>query len=426
MSMRRLRRRAFISSLVLLFVGRAIADDWLQWGGPGEGFTVQGPGLAESWPPGGPRLLWERRLGQGYSAVLRKGDRLVTLYRDGDEEVVVSLDARTGATLWEHRDKPILWPEMSRTFGLGPNATPLLAGDRVIAIGISGRMRCLDLGSGRLLWELDLPGAFGRLKRVEEYGYSGSPLSIDGAVIVLVGGEQASVVALDPKDGSVRWKARPGGVSYAPPAIVRLAGREQYIYFEPEGVVALDPATGTLLWTSPIQFNNGNHLTPVVPCDDTHVWIGSQFETGGGRLLEITRRGDGLSARQVWFDPSMSSSHWPLVRTGELIYGSIGGNSMSQLTAFHWRTGKVAWKQAGYHKAQSLWADGKLLFLDQKGQLVLGKATADGFRELARVQIAKPHAWTLPTLVGTTLYVRDQEKILALDLGQQGPSLQRP
>jgi outer membrane protein assembly factor BamB len=193
---------------------------------------------------------------------------------------------------------------------------------------------------------------------------------------------------------------------------------DQYVYFEPEGVAALDPRSGASLWASPIEFDNGNHLTPVVTCDEQHLWVGSQFDSGGGRLLQINREAGRWSARQLWFAASMQASHWPLIRAGEIIYGSIGGNSRSQLTAFRWKTGEVVWKQPGYHKAQALWADGKLLFLDESGQLVLGRATPGGFEPLAQAAIARPKAWSLPTLVGSTLYVRDQEKIMALDLGR--------
>ena len=410
-----------LTCLALLAAGHAAGADWLQWGGPAGDYTVPSAPLAENWPPGGPKRLWERTLGPGYSSILAKGDTLVTMYRAGNDEVVVALGAATGTTRWAHRDQPVLWEEMTREFGVGPNATPLIIGDRVVAIGISGRMRCLDLESGRLLWQRDLPADFGRRKRVEEYGYSGSPIAFDGAVIALVGGDQAAVVAFDPKNGSTRWKSRPGGVSYAPPSIVRLAGEDQYVYFEPEGVAALDPRTGALLWTAPIEFNNGNHLTPVVQCDEHHLWVGSQFQTGGGRLLEITRQAERWSARQLWFAAAMQTSHWPLIRVGEFIYGSIGGNSRSQLTAFRWKTGEVVWKRPGYHKAQALWADGKLLFLDESGQLVLGKATPGGFEPLAQARITEPISWSLPTLVGSTLYVRDQARIMALDLGSQPP-----
>lgn len=254
----------YFVAFVVLLSRPSLAEDWLQWGGPNGDFTVETKGLAEKWPADGPRQLWKRPLGDGYSSVLCKGGQLFTAYRDGDDGVVVSLDAQTGATNWEHRYSRTLWPEMRPHFGTGPNATPLIVGDRIMSISIDGRMRCLSLASGKLLWEHNLPAEFGRRERVEEYGYSGSPLLYKGTVIVLVGGDEHGVVAFDPGDGSVVWKSEPGGISYAAPAITTLAGQDLYIYFSPEAVSGIDPSTGKSLWKSPIEFANGNHLTPVI------------------------------------------------------------------------------------------------------------------------------------------------------------------
>ena len=246
-----------------------------------------------------PIQLWKRTLGSGYSSILHEDGWLFTMFRDGDEEVVVALDATTGATRWEQRSTPTMWPEMTPAFGLGPNAKPLIFGDRLFAIGIDGHLHCLDKTSGKVLWSHELPTEFGRRKRVEEYGYSASPLRYRDTIIVQVGGDQHAVVAYD-TNGSIVWKSDPGGVSYAPATLTKLAGRDQFIYFSPEGVNGLDPKTGRTLWHWPIEFNNGNHLTPIIQCDDHHIWVGSQFPTGGGRLLKITPGTETMGVEQMW------------------------------------------------------------------------------------------------------------------------------
>ncbi len=411
--------RRYIFLLAVLSVsGPGLAEEWLQWGGPNGDFTVDAAGLAEEWPAEGPRQLWKRPLGDGYSSILYKDGTLFTLYRDGEHEVVVALDAETGKTGWEHRYPRKLWPDFRKSFGFGPNSTPLILGDRILSVGVSGQMRCLDVTTGELSWEHDLPAKFGRRKRVEEWGGSVSPMPYDGAAITLVGGDGHAVVAFDPEDGSAVWKSEPGGVSYAQTTITRLAGRDQFIYFEPEGLVALDPATGRTLWRSAIEFNNGNHLTPIVKCDESHIWVGSQFDSGGGRLLEITRRGDALAAEQHWYHSKLQASHWTLIRLGDHIYGSTGGNRVSFLTAFKWKTGEVAWRERGFHKAQALYADGKLLFLDESGDLTLAKISPQGPEVFATARVTESVSWTLPTLVSTKLYLRDRKNVLALDLAK--------
>ena len=98
---------------------------WTQYGGPGQAFTVSGKGLAETWPPGGPPLLWRRDLGEGYSSILADAGRLYTMYRAGRREHVVCLDAKTGKTLWDHAYNSGPQEGHYAKFGSGPESTPL-------------------------------------------------------------------------------------------------------------------------------------------------------------------------------------------------------------------------------------------------------------------------------------------------------------
>ncbi len=402
--------------LTLFFCQQVKSQNWLQWGGPNGDFTVESKGLAEKWPAAGPKHLWKRPLGLGYSAILYKDGRLFTMYSKDDNEIIISLDAKTGDTIWEYSYARELWPEMRMYFGPGPNATPLIVEDRIISIGIAGQVHCLDLASGKLLWKRDLPAEFGRRKRVEEYGYSGSPLRYNNTVIVQVGGNDHSVIAIDSKDGSTVWKSGPGGVSYAQASIQNLAGQDQFIYFSPEGVNGLDPSTGQFLWHWEIPFNNGNHLTPIVKCNENRIWVSSQFNSGGGRLLEITRKEKNMNVKQIWFNSKLRGSCWTLIRIGDFIYGSAGGHNVSFLTAFNWKTEKVVWRKRGFHVAQSLYADNKLIFLDQSGQLTIARISPTSLEVLDTAEVTNSVSWTLPTLVSTKLYVRDKKHILALEL----------
>lgn len=409
---------ATITLAVVLLPAAAAGADWTTWGGPSADFTVKTKGLLDKWPADGPKQLWKRPLGNGYSSILFKDGKLYTTYSTDDEEVVVSLDAGTGGTNWEHSYARKTWDDMSTAFGLGPNATPLIVGDRIISIGIGGQLRCLDLANGKLQWQHDLSKEFGRRKRIEEYGYSASPLLYQSMVIVQVGGDDHAVVAFNPKDGSLAWKSQPGGISYGAASIRKLAGRDQFIYFEPEGVVALDPKNGSLLWRWRIPVDNGNHLTPVVRCDDNHLFVSSQFASGGGRLLNITREGPKFNAKELWFTPKLRASCWTHIKVGDYIYGSAGGHNLSFFAAFDWRTGKIAWRKRAFHMAQCLYAGGKLIILDQDGNLSLATVSPEGYELLGSVKITERVSWTVPTLSGTKLFVRDRKNILALDLDE--------
>jgi len=403
----------------ILIAPSPFAGDWLQWGGPNGDFTVGSEGLADRWPDEGPPLLWKRPLGDGFSSILFEKDRLYTMYRDAEQEVIVCLDAGSGETLWQHRYGRTLWSEQSeyrRSFSKGPNATPLIVGNRLFAVDIAGNLRCLNKKTGKLLWKIDLPQEYGRRTREEEYGYSASPLPYDDFIIVQVGGTDHAVVALKPKDGAVVWKSTAGTVSYAQATLTRLVNRDQFIYFSTVGVESLDPKTGKRLWSFQIPYNNGNHLTPVVRVDDTRIYVSSQSSTGGGRLLKLSDDDGRLVVSQQWFDWTLRGSCWTLIRVGDHIYGSSGDQVVSFMTAFNWRNGAIAWRKRGFHMAQAIYADDKLIFLDQEGRLGLARVSPERFELLGSHQLTDSVSRTLPTLVDGRLYVRDRKQILAVDL----------
>ena len=120
--------------LVPVFLAPTTHAQWTQYGGPGQDFSVEDSGIAERWPDGGPRMIWSRKLGDGYSAILAEADRLYTMYRSGKNEVVISLDAKTGKTLWEYQYESTPLKGIDANYGKGPNATPLLADGRAVRI----------------------------------------------------------------------------------------------------------------------------------------------------------------------------------------------------------------------------------------------------------------------------------------------------
>ncbi len=183
--------------------GAAIAPGWGQWGGAHGDFHVDSSELADEWPAGGPAVLWSRSLGDGYSSILQAGERLFTMYRSGGDEIVVALDQRTGGTLWEFHYSAPPGAGQSAQYGFGPQATPLLVGNRLITMGFTGRMYCLSADKGKMLWKHDFIDEMGGVPQF--YGHAASPIACGGRIIALVGGEGHGVVALNPADGSIAW-----------------------------------------------------------------------------------------------------------------------------------------------------------------------------------------------------------------------------
>ena len=87
------------------------------------------------------------------------------------------------------------------------------------------------------------------------------------------------------------------------------------------------------------------------------------------------------------------------------------------MSSINVRTGQIGWRERGFAKANTVEADGRLVILDEDGMLYLATATPEALVVHASTQLLDRVAWTVPTIVGKTLYVRDKVQILAVNLG---------
>src|SRR5262245_27789126 len=144
-----MKRRSFLLAAGAAAATRPAGVAWTQWGGPHRNFTTEASGLKSSWPSAGPNVIWKRPLGEGYSSPSVENDVLYTMYGRPGQEIVTSLDARTGKTLWEH-STPINFRSDAPEMGNGPYATPLVSWDRIFTAGVDGRLQALDKKTGKL------------------------------------------------------------------------------------------------------------------------------------------------------------------------------------------------------------------------------------------------------------------------------------
>ena len=242
----------------------AAAQEWRQWGGPHRDFIAEATGLAESWPPEGPRVIWSRPLGAGHSAILAGDGRLFTMYRvahgEGGsgpwshKETVIAMAAATGETIWEYSYFSKI-QDFGR--GAGPHATPLLAGEALFTFGTNKELHAFDASTGRLLWSHDLVKAFDAppllIRPMVKPGYGCSPLAYRDTIICQVGGPGQSVMAFRQSDGSVVWKSGNFLTSEAPPRLITVDGQEQLVIFAGQAVHGLLPDTGEVLWGAPAR-----------------------------------------------------------------------------------------------------------------------------------------------------------------------------
>ena len=192
-------------------------------------------------------------------------------------------------------------------------------------------------------------------------------------------------------------------------------GQDQLVVFAQTEVLGLDANGGKPLWRFPCTNRSKTHATSVIWGDDNLLWVATKKD-GGTRVLKLTQKGGKTNVEQVWRSKRINVFHWNSVRVGDYVY-TASGVSQTILLAVNVKTGDIVWRERGFPKTLCLYADNKLILLDENGQLALAKVSPEGFDVLAKVQLTEKVSWTVPTLVGKTLYVRDAKNILALDLG---------
>jgi outer membrane protein assembly factor BamB len=421
MTRRRLLRSLVLGSIIAGSSSLAgqTSPSWTQWGGPRRDFMSDSKGLASSWPASGPKKLWTRPLGEGHSSVLVENGRLYTMYRPTGqgathEEVVAALDAASGKTIWEFK-YPAPTSGIQFDQGLGPHSTPLISGNRVFAASSRSELFALDKATGKRIWSHDFVKEFGA--PLTGRGYSGSPLLYNNTIIVTMGGPDQAVAAFDQATGKLAWKS--GYFVWAPasPILIDVDQQPQLVVFGGDIVTGMDPASGREIWKHSHRTDWGLNISTPVWVADQHLLLISSAYGVGTRALELRQTGGKTTVAEKWHSQRMRVHIGTIIPLGGHAYASSGDFGPAFISAIDLKSGQVAWQDRSFARAQLLYADGKVIVLDEDGVLGLATVSPQGLKVLARASVLQHLAWTPPTLIGTTLYVRDRRTLSAFDLG---------
>jgi len=407
---------ALVAALIALAASAATpVTGWPQWGGPSRNFIAPDAPLAESWPAAGPRTLWRRPLGDGFSAIVSDGTALYTLYRDGDNDVVVALDAADGHTLWETRYTAKFNETCTERLGQAPRAAPLIAGDRLITVSAGAAMNSFDRSTGKLQWTADLlPGSSEAQKPC---GYASSPVVFRNSLISPVGGKGRGVVALDIETGKEKWATQDFMNGYSSPLVIDLDGRPELVVFTAGEVSGLDPESGRLDWTKPHPADYGVNVALPIFGEGNLLFVSSAYN-GGSRVLKLARVGDAVTVQEIWANKRVRIHFGNAVRLGDRVYASNGDFGSAPFAAVDIGTGDMVWRERAIARATLIGVGRHLVILDEDGKLTLATPGESGLTVHAQAQIFSGRSWTVPTLLGTRLYARDRKEIVALELGR--------
>ncbi len=388
----------------------AAAADWPQFLGPTRNGISTETDLLTSWPAKGPPVLWERAVGAGFSGPVVVGPWLILFHRVGDKEVVECLEAATGKSRWK-ADYPTAYRD-DYGKGDGPRSTPLVAGGRVFTLGAEGRLHCLDLNTGKVLWQRALHEDYQVPRNF--FGVGTSPLLEGGLVIVNVGGKGAGVVALDQNTGKEVWRATDQHASYASPVAATIAGTRHLFVFTREGLVSLDPKTGAVRfskrWRSRFQASV-NAATPLVIGD--YLFLSASYNTGAV-LLRVHADG----ADEVWKGDNILSNHYSTsVAYQGFLYGFDGRQEEgARLRCVELKTGKVRWTREPFGCGSLILVGGNLIILAENGDLVSVEATPDAYHEKSRAAVLARPCRAPIALAEGRLFARDERKLVCWDL----------
>lgn len=418
------------------------------------------------WGANGPPVLWEKKVGSGYSAPSVLGRHLVLHHRIQGQEIVECFDAARGDALWRHAYRS----GFADPFGYnnGPRCTPLLTPRFCYTFGAEGRLVCLELETGRLVWQCEtakrwnIPEAF--------FGVGSSPLLEGDKLIVMVGGQpNSTVVALEASTGKVLWEnvgqhtwegARSIGsrgeapyrwsgeeklASYSTPVAATMHGRRHILCLTRQGLVSLDPADGKVnfsRWFQSAVNESVNAMCPVVGED--LVLISAAYYRVGSVLLRV--RPEGTSFEEVWRSPAQKLErdsrgalvppvlevHWntPVLHNG-YVYAFSGRNEPdASFRCVELKSGRLMWSRdegwrshssrqpSVYGRGSAILVEGKLIVLGEGGKLGLFAANPHRAQEISAWQAPQLHypCWAAPVLSRHRLYLRSEDRLLCLDL----------
>jgi len=393
---------------------RTTKNDCVEYRGADRAGVFNGLNWSRDWKSKPPRIVWKQPIGGGWSSFIVVGDFAFTHEQRGGDEAVVCYEWRTGQQRWTHK-YPFRFSE--HWTGDGPRATPTYWDGRIYAFGSNGRLLCLDAGSGGLRWRKDtIPNPFATNCI---FGMVGSPLLVDGKVIVCPGQSGGSVMAYDAKTGESVWSNGDAQASYSSPFVADLAGRKQVLNFNGEGLYSHDLKTGAELWNIPWVSNppeKNNVCQPIVPpasfeSGKSLVFLSSGYGVGCG-LFDIQRQGDRLAPLQRWKNLTIKSKFSCCIQCDGVVYGLDDGI----LTCIDLSTGKRRWKDGRYGYGQFVMVDELLLILSEKGELVLGDADPKQWKECGKIAVLPEFSWSHPVPFGNHVLMRNHREMALVEV----------
>ncbi|MFO1499003.1 MAG: PQQ-binding-like beta-propeller repeat protein [Verrucomicrobiota bacterium] len=380
------------------------SSDWPRWRGSERNGTTAESDWSAAWAKEGPPLLWKASVGIGFSSVSVAGGRVYTMGNTDGMDSVFCCNAADGTLIWKHSYPCGLRPQY---YEGGTSVTPTVDGHSLYTLSKEGHLYCFDSATGDVSWTIRLtqqPGAI-----MPRWGFAGSPLVQDDLLILNAG---SAGMAVAKSNGQIKWFSGKEAAGYATPLPVTIEGRPCVLIFAAKALVCAALEDGSELWRYPwVTKWDLNIADPIVSGDKVFI---STFDRGGA-LLKMSRQG----ATEVWHNQSMANHFSTSVLYEGALYGITGNTDRppAEFRCVDFASGELKWSQGGLGCASLMIADGKLIVLSDKGELVVADASQERFQASARAQVLGGKCWIPPVLANGRIYCRNaQGTLVCLDV----------
>ena len=348
-------------------------------------------------------------MGPSYSGPLVVGDKVfVTESKDKSYEVVRALDRKSGQQLWEASWQGSMQvPFFAAANGSWIRSTPAYSDDKLYVGGMVDMLVCLNADDGSEIWKIDFPGERGTSK--PDFGFVCSPMIIGDDLYVQAG---EAFCKINKDTGAMIWQSlRDGGgmmgSAFSSPVIAEVGGATQLLVQTRSFLAGVNPDDGEVLWSQEVPtFRGMNILTPTAYGDAvfTSAYGGRSF------LYNVSQNGNEWESSTKWENRAQAYMSSPVVHDGH-VYMHLRNQ---RFTCIDLESGETKWTSEPYGKyASLLLQDDKVLALDQRGELILFRATPEKFDLLSQHRISDEETWAHLAASGNELFIRELNAISA-------------
>jgi enterochelin esterase-like enzyme len=226
------------------------------------------------------------------------------------------------------------------------------------------------------------------------------------------GTEGRSLAGFDKRTGELLWSTGDDAVGYQSPIPATLAGQRQIVAVTNNRMLGLVPASGDVLWSLELAGEDAQdgYATPVLLGDDRFLLTGQQESKAYG-----VRTAEGkYEVEEVWSSSDLKQS----LATPVLYEGNLYGFSGEFLTCVDASNGEKVWKSRPPGGRGLILVDGHLVVFANDGAVVVIEASAEGYREKARVKVSDAGSYTYPSFADGLFFVRNTTDFAAVAVGE--------